>query len=257
MKSGYPRLVALLLCLLLTSLAACGRKGPVQPLIPRISMAPAVFSATQVGQRMLLSWDLPTQNQDGSPMTNLQGFHLYKMSYDPANECAECRDTSILVKSIDMDFLQETRRQGNRLYFWDESLEIGLGYRYRVVAFNREGRNGNAGQVRTPFLIPPSAPAGLTAESHDRMVRLAWQPAKELREGIELLGYNVYKHPLGETLVPQPINSRLLTETTFDDFDVKNDRGYVYTVTTSSRIRGILVESAFSARSEVTPKAGN
>lgn len=257
MKSAAPRFGALLVCLLLLTLSGCGKKGPVQPLVPKLPKAPGAFAARQMGQRALLSWTLPTQNQDGSAMTNLQGFRIFKMRYELSNECAECRDTSLLLKTIDLDFLKEARREGNRLFYWDDQLEVGFGYRYRVVGFNSENRDGESSRVVLPFVVPPPAPAALEAQSHDRMVRLSWRPSPDTRPEAVPLGYNIYRHPVGAALIPQPVNPKPLTEPTYDDFEVVNDRACAYVVTAVARIGDTQVESALSSRVEVTPKAGN
>jgi predicted small lipoprotein YifL len=246
----------LLLLVILLSLTACGRKGPVQPLLRPLPDAPEQVLLEQKGERFLLSWGIPRQNQDGSPLTDLQGFHLYRMRYDPTQECPECRDTSTLLRQVDIEYLREVRRIDQRLYFWDADLAPGVGYLYRVVPYTRAGREGASAQARRVFFDPPAWPTGLEATGHDRLVRLAWDAVEEEREGAELLGYHVYRRLPREDLPPMPISRTIQEKPSYEDFSVENDRTYVYTVRTVIRIGEFTLESASGEPVEVTPREG-
>jgi hypothetical protein len=252
--STMHRVFPLLACLLLIA-TGCGKKGPVKPLEHPLPAAPGRMTALQQGNLMQLAWDIPATNQDGSPLTDLQGFNLFKMRYDPADDCPECRDTSTLLRQIDLEFLKNVERRGNRLIFWDNDLEPGYGYQYRVVAITTRDREGAPAVIRQPFLPPVAAPDGLRASAHDRMARLDWQPVVAPADG-ELLGYNLYRRHNDETLTTLPVNSVPLSETFFEDFGLQNGIGYSYTVRALVRIGNLHLESTASTPVAVTPKAG-
>jgi len=250
------RPVPSLLILLLILLAGCGNKGPVRPLKQQVPAAPKALEVQQKGTRFLVAWDRPRTNQDGSELTNLEGFRVFKMKYDLAQDCPECRDTSVLLLDVDLEYLRDVRRSGERLYLWDDELEPGFGYQYRIVPYNSKGREGELVRLRVPFVYPSTAPEGLVAENHDRMVRLRWQPAIEVRAEVELLGYNLYRREGDESFPFPPVNLGILTEPTFEDYGVENGKTYIYAVRTVARIRGNTVESQLSAAAEARPQAG-
>lgn len=250
------RPVPLILLLLLILLAGCGKKGPVRPLKQQLPAAPKALEVQQKGTRFLVAWDLPRTNQDGSALTDLEGFRVFKMKYDLAQDCPECRDTSVLLLDVDLDYLRDVRRSGERLYLWDDELDPGFGYQYRIVPYNSKGRDGEPVSLRLPFVSPPAAPGGLVAESHDRLVRLHWQPATVVGAEVELLGFNLYRREGDEPFPFPPVNLEILPEPTFEDYGVENGRTYIYSVRTVSRIRGNTVESPLSETAEARPQAG-
>lgn len=243
-------------CLLSLGLWGCGFKAPPQPLRQALPEAPANLAVRQLGGRMLIAWNLPSRNQDGSPAKDLAGFNIYRMSYDLQDECPDCRDTSVLLRRIDLDFLNEALRSGERLFWFDSGLEPETGYQYRVTPLTVEGYEGAPSQLRRPFLVPPLPPAALTASGHDRLVRLEWSPVEEVPGGQALLGYNLYRRSGDAPYLPLPLNREVLTETGYDDFQVENGQGYDYLVRTIVRgARGSL-ESEASVPVSVTPEAG-
>lgn len=237
-------------------LAACGHKGPVQPLKQQTPSAPKSLMVEQRGTRFLIAWSLPKTNQDGTPLTNLEGFRVFKMRYDLAEDCPECRDTSVLMLNADLEYLREVRRVDDRLYLWDDELIPGSGYQYRIVPYNNKKRDGESTLKRVPFVIPPPAPTGLTASGHDKLVRLGWKPVADGRQQVEFLGYNVYRRPANEPFPFEPVNHKILTEPEYEDYDVQNDQTYLYSVRTVTIMSGNPVESPLSETVEATPRRG-
>ena len=242
--------------MVLLVLAGCGKKGPVQPLKQPLPAAPRELALRQVGMRFLLAWDIPKVNQNGSPLTDLQGFRIYRMRFDLAEDCPECRDTSVLREEIDLDYLRDATRRGDRLYFWDSEPKTGFGYKYTIVPFTRRNRDGAPAQVRRPMVVPPLPPAGLSASGRDRMVRIQWEPMTEDRQGVEWLGYNLYRREAGEPFPPRPLNREPLMNTSYEDFDVQNQKTYVYALRSVVRILDTPVESPLSDPAEATPREG-
>lgn len=249
------RTVAVLL-LLLILLAGCGKKGPVRPLKQPLPTAPEALSVQQKGDRFLVSWRPPVRNQDGSELTNLEKFKIYKMRYDLADDCPECRDTSVLLLEVDLDYLRDVSRIGDRIYLWDGELEAGFGYQYRVVPINTRGRDGAQARLRVPFVVPPPPPVRLTAENHDRMVRLRWQPPAEVAAEAERVGFNVYRREGSDAFPLLPVNREIQVEPTFEDYSVENGRTYEYAVRTVVRSLGARVESQLSGTVKATPQPG-
>lgn len=217
------------LILFLLILPACGHKGPVRPLEVRLPAAPEVFEITQRGETFLLGWTIPTVNQDGSPLTDLDGFRVYRMRYLPQDDCPECRDTSALWREIDLDYLRDVRRIGNRLFMADADLQIGYAYRYRVVPVTTRRRPGAAAVAQRPFVLPPSPPAHVSASGHNRMVRLRWSPPADASE---IVGYNIYRQSEAEPSPFLPVNPAPIDALSHEDFGLTNQATYHYHVRT-------------------------
>lgn len=255
-QQAVPLHLMLLLLLLLVALAGCGKKGPVRPLKQPLPAAPRELAIRQLGMGFVLGWDIPEANQNGTPLTDLEGFRIYRMRYDPAEDCPECRDTSILIEEVDLDYLRDVTRRGDRLYFWDTDLKPGYAYKYRVVPFNLKNRDGAPATAQRPMMLPPSPPSGLIATGHDRLVRLHWEPMEEDRQDVEWIGYNLYRHDSGAPFPPRPLNREPLRNPFFEDFDVENEKTYTYALRSVVRILDLTVESSLSEPAEATPREG-
>jgi predicted small lipoprotein YifL len=249
-------MLLLLLLFLITTATGCGRKGPVRPALLPLPAAPENIALQQRGDSLLLAWELPARNQDGSPLTDLQGFRVLRMRFAAGKDCPECRDTSTLLQEIDLEYLRQARRIGNRLYLRDGDLQPGFGYRYRIVPFTRAGHEGEAATIQGSYLSPPPAPTGLVASGLDRMARLQWQGVAEERPEAETLGYRVYRRLDDQLFPPQSVNRQPLIEPLFDDFGLENGRLYHYSVTTVVRIGDLTMESALSESAAAVPEAG-
>jgi hypothetical protein len=255
--SRPARVAALLAALaLLLAIAGCGHRGPVRPLLKPLPSAPKALSLVQQGGQFLLSWAIPTTNQDGTPLTDLQGFAVYKMQYDPTRDCPECRDTSVLWQHIDLDYLRQTQRIGDRLYVRDADLNLGKGYQYRVVPLTKDDNEGAQAQIRQAFVRAPAPPASLSAEPHDQMVSLHWTAVTVLPPTAVLAGYNIYRRDGLAPFPPSPVNLAPVADIAFRDFGLSNGRSYTYAVRSVVRLGGVAVESSLSAPAEVTPQSG-
>jgi Fibronectin type III domain len=248
-----PLLPILLLLLLL--LPGCGKKGPLRPKLAPLPAAPGDFSARQLGGELLLSWTLPAANQDGSPLEDLRLLRLYRSEFEPAEECPECRDTSVLHLEIDLDYLQQVRRRGSRLRFSDEAIAPDRGYRYRLVAVGAAGQEGAPVRLRVVVLPPPPAPDKLVATPLDRQVRLSWHPLSP-QPGTTLIGYNVYRRTPAEAYGEAPVNLTPLTATSYDQFGLENDQPYVFGVRSLVQKGAERVESALAETGTIVPQIG-
>jgi predicted small lipoprotein YifL len=245
------RSVTLTLALLFL-LVGCGTKGPVRPLAQPFPAAPAEMTLHQQGDGLLLNWSLPHSNQDGSELTDLAGFRVYRQSFDPTEDCPDCRDNAPLWKLVELDYLGHTQRRNGRLFLLDNGLEPGLGYSYKVVPFNRWGQDGKSIERRQTLAVPPPAPAAPKAERQNSGLLLSWQAA-ELPEGMELLGYQVYRRRPGRAFGAAPRNAELLSQPRFADSGFETDRCYVYAIRTVARQTDQVLESTLSETLVITP----
>ncbi|MCD6526633.1 MAG: hypothetical protein J7K75_06565 [Desulfuromonas sp.] len=252
MKSLQILLCALLVSVLL-AVSGCGNVGPVKPLQKALPQAVDNVSLQQKGNALLLSWDIPTQNQDGSPLEDLEGFAIYKSDYDLAKACPECRPPKNLLRQVDLAYYRSSNRDSNRIHLWDSAVEEDSGYRYKIVPYTKGGHNGESVLLHRPCFTAPFPPAELSGEGLDKQVRLNWLAADEERQGAELLGYNLYRRSGTEYFAAKPLNTELITALNYDDFQVKNGTEYSYALRTVIRIGEQQLESSLSAMVTVQP----
>jgi len=234
---------------------ACGRKGP--PLAPR-PVIPAAVGNLRAEPReagVLLSWTRPTRNDDGSPLTDLLEFRLFRATLGLGQTTAPASAFSFLA-AVRAEKPENAGVQGPLYVYRDDAGGQGLGagrqYRYRVRAVNQRGENGlPSADVFVEFTAAPAAPVGLTAVAGDGTVDLEWRAPGDT----ELVkGYNLYRGTQPGDYGPQPINARPVAETRFRDAGVENDTPYFYIVRSVSNDRPPWRESADSAPVSVVPQ---
>ncbi|MGA2151250.1 MAG: lipoprotein, partial [Geobacteraceae bacterium] len=110
----------ILMITVLVLLAGCGRKGR---LIPPEALRPAPVSDLQIAQKgesFQVYWSQPAEGEGKRPIKDLAGFHLFKREVLPPDEdCESCPNAYKSLKIVDLDYLQDVRRVGGRLFLSD------------------------------------------------------------------------------------------------------------------------------------------
>ncbi|NLC70732.1 MAG: hypothetical protein GX751_05165 [Desulfuromonadaceae bacterium] len=249
MKAVTPALSALLLiALALFPLAGCGVKGPVKPPLSRSPSAAKGLATRQIGERLLVSWAIPKTNQDGSPLA-LQGFEIFRNAYEPASGCPDCGQSQDPFLIIDLEYLQDVTRDGDRLSFQETSLTPGSGYLYRIVPVNTRGEKGPPATIQTIFHPVPPPPRQPIATRETRGIRLSWSTSPGETREAGFLGYNIYRRETDQSLPLTPVNEEYLIDITYLDEGTASDqdRTAAYTLRSVWRIGDQLVESTDSA----------
>jgi predicted small lipoprotein YifL len=247
MKTILHRTLPALLsaALLVFSLSACGVKGPVKPPLSRSPSAAKDLAVRQIGERLLVSWNLPKTNQDGSPL-ELQGFEVFRNAYDPVAGCAECGQTQDPFLVIDLEYLQNVTRDGDRLSFQETGLTPDSGYLYRVLAVDRRGAKGAEASAKTVFHTAPPAPRPPAATRETQGVRLNWSSSPGETREAGFIGYNLYRLAQDRALPLTPVNPEPLIDPTYLDVQVAPDGKPAYVLRSLWRMGGQLVESTDS-----------
>jgi hypothetical protein len=243
----------ILLVALLLTMMGCGTVGPVQPLLKSLPQGVENVTLAQKGAALLLAWDIPTRNQDDTPLTDLAGFAIYKSDYDLARGCPECRPAKNLLRKVDLAYYRSNNRQSQRVYLWDSAVEEEMGYRYKIVPYTADGHEGAAVLVHRPYFTSAYPPLELSGVGLDSQVRLTWSATSETRQGVVLLGYNVYRRSGKAYFSAEPLNTEPIAATSYDDLNVTNTTEYTYAVRTVVAIGEQQLESAFSTEVMVTP----
>jgi hypothetical protein len=236
----------------------CGKKGPLRPLGEPLPQAPGSIQIEQRGGALNLSWHAPEKNEDGSPV-KLTGFRIYRLPFTPQNECPECRDDDHLWREVAVDDSAVVNGSGAfRLY--DDQVEPGQGYRYRVEPVTDSGFPGASAQVSRVVMAPSPAPGSIVAVADHTLIHLSWTAVEDSTGG-ELLGYQVFRAmEIDEAdgvgaFAEQPINRDPLAETAYEDSGLTNGVTYRYRVSAVWKHGEVVVVSDWSETVSVTPRS--
>jgi hypothetical protein len=239
----------------LLSLSACGVKGPLQPKGKPEPKPVSALKMRQQGETVLLNWAIPSQNQDGTALSDLVGFRVNLYSYQPERYCPECKDQENIA-TIRIDNPAPAAIVDNAVYFRTTAITQNRGYRYRIQPFTKSGKNGPMTDIRQTIKAPPASPIKIKAEQLDRGVKLFWNLPENIQEAGELLGVNIYRGETASGLHPEPVNQKPLNGNNFDDFSLKNGITYQYGLRSVIKSGNVVVESAMSTIIKASPQAG-
>lgn len=250
------RLTLLAICLLLAMMTtACGKKGPVRPKLTSQPQAPAEATLHQQGDLFVLGWTIPSSNEDGTPVEDLRGFRILRLTYDAAEACPTCREPQEPVAELDLDFPSPGQRIGQRMYWHDTTIQPGSGYRYAIIPISVGKHQGPATSIHLAALEPPAEPSALRAEAGDAQIRLRWS-APALAGGEQLVGYNLYRRLAQRPYPIVPVNATPLKDSSLTDRGLDNDRAYEYRVTAVVERNGQRLESKPTPGVLISPGAG-
>ena len=255
-----------LLALLVSFGATCGKRRPPLPPIERVQQRTESLSGIQRGNQVILSWPAPLRNAPDASVQSIRRIDVYRLAEKPRAPLAlteeEFAARSTLIGSVTYD---EIKSAGDTLTYSDNLQLAGEPARLRYAV-----RYVNAAGQRAAFsnflLLEPAArvakPPTLIAsgkEISESAVTISWQPPTENIDDstpVNLLGYNVYRVAESESEVsPAPLNTALVTGTRYVDQNFKFGESYRYIVrSVSLGTEGGQVESLNSNPITVSPK---
>ncbi|MBI3008106.1 MAG: fibronectin type III domain-containing protein [Candidatus Omnitrophica bacterium] len=203
---------------------------------------PPGLTATGGNTIVDLSWTAPTINQDGSTLTDLAGYNVYR------SISSEGTFTKINTSTVTVLSFQDTGRTNGTTYY------------YKVTAIdtattanesNFSGVVSATPQVRGSA-ASPAVPANPAAIGRNTIVDLNWTTPSVNQDGsplTDLAGYNIYRRT-GSSGVYEKINSSVNTAATFQDTSRTNGTTYFYKITAVDTGSN---ESNFSAEASATP----
>ena len=181
----------------------------------RIADAPTSLSANITEPAIVLDWNAPEMNVDGSKPANILGYNIYRSASE--------KETAKLLNETPF----------NQTEFPDKSFEFGKDYFYftRTVSLGSnaepvESLESNIVKVSPKDVFPPSPPSAITiaAAPNNLSIFFATNPEKDIT------GYRIYRAtnknlPLSEW---QNLTPELLITTTFQDTKVESGKTYFY-----------------------------
>jgi predicted small lipoprotein YifL len=231
---------------IITLLTGCGRKGA---LISPDAQLPAPVNdlrAVQMGESFQLTWSPPTQEERGKALKDLAGFRLFKREVLPPDEdCESCPNAYRLLKSVDMEYPQDIRLDGGRLFFRDTDVISGTTCQYKVISYRKDGTSSRDSNKARLKKVAPPAPPRLTARFSTTGVLLHWEGGAVPANG-KLLGCNVYRWRADTLPALVPLNDSPVPGLDYEDLGLERGKSYIYTLRTVAGLEGGMVESEFS-----------
>ena len=256
-----------IICLLFTS--GCARIADPQPpevFIPR----PAIdLAATQSGDSVLLTFALPDQNTDGSPVTTLKNIEVFCITETikeklpafpiPPLEEKEFLSQAKQVLSIPSAALSSYLHNKTLIIRDTPASSVNSGlpilFRYSVIFVNNKGQTaGLSNQASIQLISMPSSPKQISVRRTEEAVILKWTPPSENTNGSKparIAGYNVYRSEQIDSYSQIPINPAPLMQAEFQDSSIESDKTYFYFISTVGNLRDPLAESLPSPAIEI------
>ncbi len=199
---------------------------------------------------MFLKWTIPKRNVQGTKLTDLLGFQIFRQARSLESTPSACPAQFALVAEIDLDFPRSARLQGDVLIWQDETIKPNQEYIYFVVAYNifkRPSPESNHVRVSWGNLLSP--PERLHLRPDHRALEISWETPTHLwsaQEQTEFLGMNIYRRLEGEPYGFAPLNAEPLKGNSYWDGQVALGQRYFYEVRAVRNFRGTLLEGVGS-----------
>lgn len=228
------------------TLTGCGKKGA--PLPPEGLVPEEVTSvrAKGVNGSLLISWNIPRKNSDGSDLVDLAGFKLYKKS--GSAECIKCPSEAYPVYvDIDLEAPGAAIVKEKTITFVDSDLQGNKHYSYKVAPYNKSGYFGAFSKaINVNWKSPPLAPEGLEGSASDKAAMLKWKMHKNSfinSTSENFLGYHIYRSNKSGDYPSTPVAEKHIKEESYTDIGLENNRQYYYTVKTVIKAGDTTIES--------------
>lgn len=243
----------------------CGKRRPPLPPVERVQQRTELLSGAQQGNEVILSWPAPRRNAPDSSVQSIRRIDVYRLAEKPGAPLGlteeEFAARATLVGSVTFEQIQTA---GDTLTYRD-ALELGgqpTRLRYALRYVNASGQRASFSNF---LVIEPAAriaqPPALAApvKIAEGEITLTWTPPAaniDSSTPVNLLGYNVYRLDESQNELSQtPINSALVSGTTYADRNFKFGNDYRYLVrSVSLGTGGAQVESLNSNAVTVQPR---
>ena len=251
--------------LVIASLSGCGKRRPPQPPIERVQQRTELLSGAQQGNEVILSWPAPRRNAPDSSVQSIRRIDVYRLAEKPGAPLALTEDEfsarATLVGSVTFEQIQTA---GDTITYHD-ALELAgqpTRLRYAIRYVNASGQRAafsNFLSIEPAVRIAQAPTLSSDVRIAEDSITLSWQsPAANIDNStpVNLLGYNVYRTDESQTdSGNQPLNSTLISGTTYADKNFQFGNNYRYIVrAVSLGTGGAQVESLNSNAVSVAPR---
>ncbi len=222
-------------------LGGCGYKTSPRPATAAIPGDVGLVEARGYPDRVTLKWHVPLSNTDGSLVTDLSGFKVYRTVQKVGEECENCEEKKKMYANVDFQNPTNAVINKGEVLYTDKGVTPGNIYSYSVGAYNLKGREGPVSQVVTvAYDKLPAAPTRLQGDVRAGEVALGWTaPA----QAADIEGYLVYRGITDKPDEMKNVGGTKRNETSFVDKDVEKEKTYYYLVRSFEVSQGVSLES--------------
>jgi hypothetical protein len=258
-------LLHLLFVAVIFAAPGCGNRRPPLPRVVRVQQRTELLSGAQQGNEVILSWPAPRRNAPDSSVQSIRRIDIYRLAEKPGAPLAlteeEFAARATLVGSVTFEQIQTA---GDTLTYRD-ALELAgqpTRLRYALRYVNASGQRAafsNFLSIEPAARIAQPPTLASPAKIAEDAITLTWEPPAANIDGstpVNLLGYNVYRVDESQSDLNQtPINSTLVSGTTYSDRNFKFGQSYRYLVrSVSLGTGGAQVESLNSNAVAAEPR---
>jgi hypothetical protein len=258
-------LLYLLFVAVIFAAPGCGKRRPPLPPVERVQQRTELLSGAQQGNEVILSWPAPRRNAPDSSVQSIRRIDIYRLAEKPGAPLAlteeEFAARATLVGSVTFEQIQTA---GDTLTYRD-ALELAgqpTRVRYALRYVNASGQRAafsNFLSIEPAARIAQPPTLASPAKIAEDAITLTWEPPAANIDGstpVNLLGYNVYRVDESQSDLNQtPINSTLVSGTTYSDRNFKFGQSYRYLVrSVSLGTGGAQVESLNSNAVAAEPR---
>ena len=180
----------------------------------KVANAPSLSPVRVTQDELILSWNRPTTNIDGSTPANILGFNIYRASKDEA--------TAKLLNQTPITVDQ----------FGDSNFEFETNYKYfvRTVSLGTNAEPVESQESKIVEIVPkdtfaPTAPTAITLAASPNTISIFFVANSER----DVAGYKIFRSDDQQNW--QLLNPDLLKLTTFQDAKVESGKTYFYYLT--------------------------
>jgi hypothetical protein len=222
-------------------LTGCGYKTSPRPATATIPGEVGLVEALGYPDKVILKWQVPLSNTDGSLLTDISGFKLYRTAQKIGEECENCEEKKSVYANVDFQNPTNAVIEKGEVVYTDKAVVPGNVYSYSVSAYNLKGREGRPSQVvNVVFDKTPPAPEGLRADVEPGGITLEWTMPPHAA-GIK--NYRIYRGTTDKPNEMKVIGGTKWDETSFVDKEVEKEKTYYYIVRSLKINRGVSLES--------------
>jgi hypothetical protein len=219
----------------------CGYKTSPRPATATIPGEIGLVEALGYPDKVILKWHVPMSNTDGSVLTDISGFKVYRTAQKTEEECENCEEKKSVYANIDFQNPTNAVIEKGEVDYTDKAVTPGNVYSYSVSAYNLKGREGRPSQVvNVVFDKVPPAPEGLRADVEPGGITLEWTMPPHAA-GIK--NYRIYRGTTDKPDDMKVIGGTKWDETSFVDKNVEKEKTYYYIVRSLKMNRGVSLES--------------
>jgi hypothetical protein len=240
---------------LILNLLGCGKKA--NPVIPvKVSPNGVENLGYRIkGNALMVSWSIPVQNTDGSPLTDLKGFRVRKGEWPTKDYCPTCPDQFQETLWIDLKGpeLPDVRVDPDQVQLIFNRLTPGYTYFFQVTAVTRkEALSKSSKTLHWSWELPLKPPLDVQIKSEPQGLVISWDPPPSLIKGSApegLAGYSLERKT--ENGPWQKVNPEPITGTSHTDSGLQEGVNYSYRLKALRQVQGFLLESEASEEKNI------